>query len=118
MVGQKRNATVGGDMEDRIEGLRKSVAGVSLQMHAPKNHVGSESVNIFQVVCDLLDLMQQMNAQLSSHTHANGLLGRSFASNRPTNLTVISEGQPALAFSSAIERQRAPIGALSVVSIN
>lgn len=56
MVGQKRNATVGGDMEDRIEGLRKSVAGVSLQMHAPKNHVGSESVNIFQVVCDLLDL--------------------------------------------------------------
>lgn len=69
MVGQKRNATVGGDMEDRIEGLRKSVAGVSLQMHAPKNHVGSESVNIFQVVCDLLDLEQQMNAQLSSHTH-------------------------------------------------
>ena len=56
-------------MEERVEGLRKSVAGVSLQMLAPKNHVGSESVNIFQVVCDLLDLVQQMNTQLASHTH-------------------------------------------------
>ncbi len=69
VVGQKHNATVGGDMEERIEGLRKSVVGVSLQMLAPKNHVGSESVNIFQVVCDLLDLVQQMNTQLASHTH-------------------------------------------------
>lgn len=69
VVGQKHNATVGGDMEERIEGLRKSLVGVSLQMFAPKNHVGSESVNIFQVVCDLLDLVQQMNVQLASHTH-------------------------------------------------
>ncbi|MGZ0703786.1 hypothetical protein [Pseudomonas piscis] len=69
VVGQKLNAMVGGDMEERIEGLRKNVTGVSLQMIAPKNHVGSESVNIFQVVCDLLDLVQQMNTQLASHTH-------------------------------------------------
>ncbi|MCF5721040.1 hypothetical protein [Pseudomonas syringae] len=69
VVGQKHNATVGGDMEERIQGMRESVAGVSLQMVAPKNHVGSESVNIFQVVCDLLDLVQHMNTQLASHTH-------------------------------------------------
>lgn len=69
VVGQKHDATVGGDMEERIEGLRKSVAAVSLQMIAPTSHVGSESVNIFQVVCDLLDLVQQMNTQLASHTH-------------------------------------------------
>lgn len=68
VVGHRCNVTVGGDMEERVEGLRKSVAGVSLQMLAPKNHVGSESVNIFQVVCDLLDLVQQMNTQLASHT--------------------------------------------------
>lgn len=69
VIGQKYNATVGGDMEERIQGLRKSVSGVSLQMFAPKNHVGSESVNIFQVVCDLLDLVQEMNSQLARHTH-------------------------------------------------
>jgi hypothetical protein len=72
VVGQTYNATVGGDMEERIEGLHKSVAGISLQMFAPKNHIGSKNVNIFQVVCDLIDLVQQMNLQLVTHTHMPG----------------------------------------------
>ncbi|MGH2420731.1 hypothetical protein ACRCF9_09495 [Pseudomonas canadensis] len=72
VVGQKHNATVGGDMEERIQGLRKSVAAVSQQLQAPKNWLGSGSVNLFQVVCDMLDLLQQMNVQLASHTHLQG----------------------------------------------
>lgn len=72
VVGQKHNATVGGDMEERIEGLRKSVAGTSQRLQAPKNWIGSEGVNLFQVVCDTLDLLQQMNSQLAAHTHAPG----------------------------------------------
>lgn len=69
VVGQKHNATVGGDMEERIEGLRKSVAAVSQRLVAPKTWLGSEAVNVLQVLCDLLDLVQQMNVQLASHTH-------------------------------------------------
>ncbi|CRM57910.1 hypothetical protein [Pseudomonas sp. 37 R 15] len=69
VVGQKHNATVGGDMQERIEGLRKSVAAVSQRLVAPKTWMGSEGVNVLQVLCDLLDLVQQMNAQLASHTH-------------------------------------------------
>ncbi|WP_321837180.1 hypothetical protein [Pseudomonas kulmbachensis] len=69
VVGDKYNATVGGDMQERIEGLRKSVAGEGQRLVAPKNWIGSESVNLFQVVCDLLDLVQQMNTQLARHTH-------------------------------------------------
>ncbi len=72
VVGQKHNATVGGDMHERIEGLRKSVAGVSQRLQAPKNWIGSEGVNLFQVVCDMLDLLQQMNTQLAAHTHVPG----------------------------------------------
>lgn len=72
VVGQKHNATVGGEMQERIEGLRKSVAGVSQQLVAPKNWIGSESVNLFQVVCDLLDLVKEMNTQLAEHTHLPG----------------------------------------------
>ncbi|WP_339433259.1 hypothetical protein [Pseudomonas sp. EA_65y_Pfl2_P78] len=72
VVGQKHNATVGGDMQERIEGLRKSVAGVSQRMQAPKNWIGSERVNLFQVVCDTLDLLQEMNVQLAAHTHLPG----------------------------------------------
>ncbi|WP_336826924.1 hypothetical protein [Pseudomonas paracarnis] len=69
VVGQKHNATVGGDMVERIEGLRKSVAAVSQRLVAPKTWLGSEGINVLQVLCDLLDLVQQMNLQLSSHTH-------------------------------------------------
>ena len=69
VVGQKHNVTVGGDMEQRIQGLRKSVAAVSQRLVAPKTWLGSEGVNVLQVLCDLLDLVQQMNAQLASHTH-------------------------------------------------
>ncbi|MCF5467179.1 hypothetical protein [Pseudomonas syringae] len=69
VVGQKHNATVGGDMVERIQGLRKSITSESQRLQAPKNWVGSDGVNIFQVVCDLLDLIQDMNAQLAVHTH-------------------------------------------------
>ncbi|QQD53755.1 hypothetical protein MHB_0027080 [Pseudomonas fluorescens BBc6R8] len=69
VVGQKHNATVGGDMEERIQGLRKSVAVVSQRLVAPKTWLGSEGVNVLQVLCDLLDLVQEMNLQLASHTH-------------------------------------------------
>jgi len=72
VVGQKHNATVGGDMQERIQGLRRSVAGVSQHLQAPKNWIGSEGVNLFQVVCDTLDLLQQMNNQLAAHTHVPG----------------------------------------------
>lgn len=72
VVGQKHNATVGGDMQEKIQGLRRSVAGVSQQLQAPKNWIGSGTVNLFQVVCDVLDLLQQMNSQLAAHTHVPG----------------------------------------------
>ncbi|MDF0729692.1 hypothetical protein P0Y43_02975 [Pseudomonas entomophila] len=69
VVGQKLNATIGGDLQERIEGLRKSVAAVSQRLQAPKTWLGSEGVNVLQVLCDLLDLVQEMNAQLAGHTH-------------------------------------------------
>ncbi|WP_347906155.1 hypothetical protein [Pseudomonas purpurea] len=72
VVGRTHNATVGGDMQEKIQGLRKSVAGIGQRLQAPKNWIGSESVNLFQVVCDTLDLLQQMNTQLAVHTHLPG----------------------------------------------
>ncbi|PIB64668.1 hypothetical protein [Pseudomonas sp. 2822-17] len=72
VVGQKLNATVGGNMEERIQGMRESVAAVSLRMIAPKTWLGSEDVNVLQVLCDLLDLVQRMNTQLAVHTHIPG----------------------------------------------
>ncbi len=71
VVGQKHNATVGGDMEERIQGLRKSVVEVSQRLVAPKTWLGSEGVNVLQVLCDLLDLVTEMNMVLAVHTHGS-----------------------------------------------
>jgi len=61
VVGQKLNLTVGGELQERIEGLRRSVA--------PTTWLGSESVNVLQVLCDLIDLVTQMNTELAAHVH-------------------------------------------------
>lgn len=72
VVGQRHNATVGGNMDERVQGMRKSVAAVSQRIVAPKTWLGSEGVNVLQVLCDLLDVVQQMNVQLATHTHVPG----------------------------------------------
>ena len=71
VVGQKHNATVGGDMQEQIQGLRKSVAGISQRLQAPKTWLGSESVNVLQVLCDTLDLIEQMATQIAGHVHGS-----------------------------------------------
>jgi hypothetical protein len=69
VVGQKLNAAVGGDMVERIQGLRESVAVASLELTAPKTWIGSEAVNVLQVLCDLIDLVEQMNTAIATHKH-------------------------------------------------
>ena len=64
VVAQKLNATIGGDMQEQIQGIRRSLA--------PQTWLGSEGVNALQILCDLLDLVQEMNVQLASHTHVPG----------------------------------------------
>lgn len=63
--------------------MRKNVAAVNQRLVASKNWLGSESVNVLQVLCDLLDLVQQMNVQLASHTHGTTPI--------PNNASVFSE---------------------------
>jgi hypothetical protein len=69
VVGQKHNATVGGDMQEKIQGLRNSVAVVSQRLQAPKTWLGSEGINVLRVLGDTLDLLEQMASQIAAHTH-------------------------------------------------
>ena len=39
---------------------------------ATKTWLGSEGVNVLQILCDLLDLVQEMNLQLAGHNHVPG----------------------------------------------
>ena len=69
VVGQKYNATVGGDMQEKIQGLRNSVVGISQRLTAPTTWLGSNEINVLQVLCDLVDLVEKMNIELAAHTH-------------------------------------------------
>ncbi|CAD5379027.1 conserved hypothetical protein [Pseudomonas sp. OF001] len=64
VLGQKGNVTVGGDLEERIQGLRRSVADTTW--------IGSGSVNALQILCDLIDLVEQLAQQVAAHTHIPG----------------------------------------------
>ncbi|SDQ55189.1 hypothetical protein SAMN05216487_2465 [Pseudomonas sp. UC 17F4] len=74
VIGQKHNATVGGDMREQIQGLRRSVSQVSQHLVAPKTWLGSEQVNVLRVLCDLIDLVERMNTEISSHSHGSSPL--------------------------------------------
>lgn len=63
VVGQKLNLTVGGELRERVEGMRRSVANTTW--------LGSEGVNVLQILCELLDLVGQMNTQIATHVHGS-----------------------------------------------
>jgi len=69
VVGKKYNATVGGDMQEKIKGARKSVADISQRLQSPKTWLGSEGINVLRVLGDTLDLIQEMNTQIAAHAH-------------------------------------------------
>ena len=52
--------------------MRKSVAEVSQRLESPKTWIGSDRVNVMQVLADLIELVSQMNSQLVSHGHSPG----------------------------------------------
>lgn len=71
VVGQKHNATVGGDMQEKIQGLRKSVTLISQSLKAPKTWIGSEGINVLRVLGDTLDLLEQLASEVASHVHGS-----------------------------------------------
>ena len=89
VVAQKLNATIGGELLERIMGVRKSVA--------PKNWIGSESVNVLQVLCDVIDLVIQMNTDIASHQHASSPIptnAASFAGHASTGTQLSGQLKP------------------------
>ncbi len=89
VVAQKLNLTVGGDLLERIKGARKSVA--------PKNWIGSESVNVLQVLCDVIDLVIQMNTDIAAHQHASSPVptnAASFAGHAGTGTQLFGQLKP------------------------
>jgi hypothetical protein len=89
VIGRKLNTAVGGDLLERIQGARKSVAGTTW--------LGSESVNVLQVLCDLIDLVTQMNADIAGHVHGSSPVpsnAASFAAHAGTGAQLFGQLTP------------------------
>jgi len=105
---QSQLITVGGDTETDVTGsaaikvglaltekigqLRQSIAGTRQEIIAPVVWIGSEKINVAQLMLDTVALMQQLAEQLASHTHPS--------TGQPTNSSAIAQsGQQAAALS-------------------
>lgn len=63
------NVAISGDIQERIQGLCESVVKVSQRLQASKTWVESEGINVLLVVCDLFNLVQELNTQIAGHIH-------------------------------------------------
>ncbi|PKQ80086.1 hypothetical protein AOX56_12585 [Aeromonas sobria] len=61
--------TAAGDLVEVIGQLRRSVAGELQHFEAPSSWMGSEGVNIFGLLLQLMNLVEQLAATAASHNH-------------------------------------------------
>lgn len=56
-------------LNEKIAGLRKSVAAAGQQVIGPTVHIGSETVNALQMLLETIDLVSELAKTCASHTH-------------------------------------------------
>lgn len=61
--------TAAGDMVEVIGQLRRSVAGELQHYDAPRSWMGTEGVNIFRLLLELMNVVEQLAASAASHNH-------------------------------------------------
>jgi len=75
--------SVAGDLTEKIEGIRSSVAAVQQQLIAPVVWLGSQQVNVLQLMLDTLDVVKQLAEQTAGHKHPSV--------STPTNAAAINQ---------------------------
>ncbi|HEY3984728.1 hypothetical protein [Cedecea sp.] len=66
-----KTTTTGKDLIERIGTIRKSVAALRQEIKAPVVWIGSESINVAQLMLDTLDVVKQLAEATASHSHQN-----------------------------------------------
>ncbi|HAU4927234.1 hypothetical protein [Aeromonas hydrophila] len=64
--------TTAGDLVEVVGQLRRAVAGELQHLEAPRSWMGTEGVNIFQLLLQLMNVVEQLAAATASHTHGSG----------------------------------------------
>ena len=70
-IAGSQTVTTGKDLIEKIGQIRKSVAAVQQQIIAPVVWIGSDTINVAQLMLDTLDVVKELAEQTASHTHSN-----------------------------------------------
>ncbi|MNV64834.1 hypothetical protein D3C71_1574960 [compost metagenome] len=66
------STTTGGNLEEDIALVRRALAGELQHFEAPKSWMGSDGVNIFRLLLQLMNVVEQLAAATAGHTHGSG----------------------------------------------
>lgn len=77
-----QTTTTGKDLVEKVGNIRRSVAAVQQQLIAPVVWLGSEQINVTQLMLDTLDVVRELAELTASHTHSD--------TDQPTNSADIS----------------------------
>lgn len=70
-IGKSASIDIGQSLTEKIGQLRSSVAGARQDIIAPVVWVGSQQLNVMQLMLDTLDVVQELAKQTVQHNHAN-----------------------------------------------
>ncbi|HEI9850104.1 hypothetical protein [Serratia ureilytica] len=81
-IGQNADSEIGGQLTEKITGLRRSVSA-SLELIASQVRVGTDDTNVLSLLLETLDVVQALAQRTAEHTHSN--------TGSPTNGAEIAE---------------------------
>ncbi|MGY3895454.1 hypothetical protein [Aeromonas enterica] len=61
--------TTAGSLTEVVGELRRAIAGTSQHLEAPQSWMGTDSTNIFQLLLQLMNLVEQLATTTATHTH-------------------------------------------------
>ncbi|RKJ84408.1 hypothetical protein D6R50_06505 [Aeromonas veronii] len=64
--------TAAGDLTEVVGLMRRAIAGELQHLEAPRSWMGTDSVNIFRLLLQLINVVAQLAATTASHTHGSG----------------------------------------------
>ncbi|TPG61488.1 hypothetical protein [Ewingella americana] len=70
-VGGDNTVNVVGQLVEKVGQLRSSVAAVRQEVIAPVVWIGSQSINVCQLMLETLDVVKQLAELTAAHTHSN-----------------------------------------------
>jgi hypothetical protein len=70
-VGKDATTAVAGSLVEKIGKIRSSIAAVRQDVIAPVVWVGSQQINVMELMLETLGVVQELAQQTAAHTHSN-----------------------------------------------